>query len=60
MLPPLTYKTVGCSHPVANLPISIWATQWLTPTIGILCNKLNVLATNAPTYKGGPIPGPLV
>ena len=60
VFPPETYKTVGCLIPVTKRPISTCAIQWLIPTIGISWIKDNVLATSAPYYKGGPIPGPLV
>lgn len=34
--------------------------QWFTPIKGILKSNERVLATIAQTFKGGPIPGPLV
>ena len=32
VLPPLTYNTTGSTAPVTQRPISMCATQWLTPT----------------------------
>lgn len=34
--------------------------QWFTPIRGIFHSKDKVLATNAQTFNGGPMPGPLV
>ena len=36
------------------------AMQWFTPIRGIFHSKDKVLATNAQTFNGGPMPGPLV
>ena len=60
VLPPLTYKTTGFDAPVANLPISMWPTQWLTPTNGTFHNSDSVRAQMAQDCRGPPIPGPLV
>ena len=45
-------------HPVILLPISMCATQWLTPIRGMF-NAIDIdLATDPPTLRQGPRPGP--
>ena len=60
VLPPLTYRTIGLTAPVTSLPISMWPTQWFTPTSGQPHNCASVRATTAPQRSGAPIPGPFV
>ena len=43
---------------MASLPISMWATQWFTPTRGTLRYDDRALAAVAPVLRLGPRPGP--
>ena len=58
VLPPETYSTTGSSAPVTVRPISMWPTQWLTPTMGTrhICDSIR--ATTAHDTRGPPMPGP--
>ena len=59
VLPPEAYSRAGSSQPHWALPISMWAMQWLTPTMGIPSAQAKALAAVAATLRQGPRPGPM-
>ena len=59
VFPPEAYRRAGSLQPVRARPISIWAMQWLTPTIGIPLMLANALAAVAAILRHGPSPGPM-
>ena len=58
VFPPLTYSRIGSSQPHCSRPISMWATQWLTPIRGTSRWVEIALAAAAPVLRHAPIPGP--
>ena len=52
VLPPLTYSATGSLAPVTMRPISMCATQWLTPTSGFFHICDSIRATTAHTRSG--------
>ncbi len=59
MFPPEAYSRAGSPQPHWALPISTWATQWFTPTMGTPSEHDSALAAVAATLRQGPRPGPM-
>ena len=55
---PLAYSTDRVLAPVAQHPISTWATQWFTPISGTLSARASDRAAVATVLRQGPSPGP--